>query len=50
MWRKAFGSQIGRSEIFMVKDGIVLGHKVSEAGTDVDKAKIWWPGCNHLVV
>ncbi|GKE40930.1 hypothetical protein Tco_1464335, partial [Tanacetum coccineum] len=25
---------------FMVKEGIVLGHKVSEAGLEVDKAKI----------
>lgn len=24
----------------MVKEGIVLGHKVSEAGLEVDKAKI----------
>ncbi|GJV57313.1 reverse transcriptase domain-containing protein [Tanacetum coccineum] len=26
---------------FMVKEGIVLGHKVSEAGLEVDKAKIY---------
>ncbi|GJZ43813.1 hypothetical protein Tco_0591068, partial [Tanacetum coccineum] len=25
---------------FMVKEGIVLGHKVSGAGLEVDKAKI----------
>ncbi|GKF78517.1 hypothetical protein Tco_0234085, partial [Tanacetum coccineum] len=25
---------------FMVKEGIVLGHKVSSAGLEVDKAKI----------
>ena len=25
---------------FMVKDGIVLGHKISEKGIEVDKAKI----------
>jgi len=25
---------------FMVRDGIVLGHKISEKGIEVDKAKI----------
>ena len=31
---------IGRSVIFMVKEGIVLGHVISERGIEVDKAKI----------
>ena len=27
-------------KIFMVKEGIVLGHKISATGLEVDKAKV----------
>ena len=32
---------------FMVNDGIVLGHKVSAAGIEVDRAKIEVMTCLH---
>ncbi|GJV28384.1 reverse transcriptase domain-containing protein [Tanacetum coccineum] len=34
-----YGSKLGKSH-FMVKEGIVLGHKISKKGIEVDKAKI----------
>ncbi|GJS81889.1 hypothetical protein Tco_0748430 [Tanacetum coccineum] len=32
--------QIGENNHFMVKEGIVLGHKISKSGIEVDKAKV----------
>ncbi|GJW39208.1 DNA-directed DNA polymerase [Tanacetum coccineum] len=31
---------IGKESLFMVKEGIVLGHKISKNGIEVDKAKV----------
>ncbi|GJR04625.1 reverse transcriptase domain-containing protein [Tanacetum coccineum] len=35
-----FSSKLGRECHFMVKEGIVLGHKISKFGIEVDKAKV----------
>jgi len=39
MQRKVFSPELGKCH-FMVWEGIVLGHKVSEHGIEVDRAKI----------
>ncbi|GJZ75637.1 reverse transcriptase domain-containing protein, partial [Tanacetum coccineum] len=35
-----FSSKLGENVHFMVKEGIVLGHKISKSGIEVDKAKV----------
>ena len=37
--RQEFGSELGKCH-FMVIEGIILGHKISAAGPEVDQAKV----------
>ncbi|GJZ37072.1 reverse transcriptase domain-containing protein [Tanacetum coccineum] len=38
--RPQFGPKTGEKIHFMVKEGIVLGHKISKSGIEVDRAKV----------